>query len=37
MIQHLLSTGANVWLEKKDITYLQEYISSTESASSRST
>ena len=25
-------TGANVWLEKKDITYLQEYISSTESA-----
>ena len=26
------TTGANVWLEKKDITYLQEYISSTESA-----
>ena len=26
------STGANVWLEKKDVTYLQEYISSTESA-----
>ena len=25
-------TGPNVWLEKKDITYLQEYISSTESA-----
>ena len=25
-------TGANVWLEKKDITYLQEYVSSTESA-----
>ena len=25
-------TGANVWLEKKDVTYLQEYISSTESA-----
>ena len=26
------TTGANVWLEKKDITYLQEYVSSTESA-----
>jgi hypothetical protein len=26
------TTGANVWLEKKDITYLQEYISSTESS-----
>ena len=26
------TTGANVFLEKKDITYLQEYISSTESA-----
>ena len=26
------ATGANVWLEKKDVTYLQEYISSTESA-----
>ena len=26
------TTGANVYLEKKDITYLQEYISSTESA-----
>jgi len=26
------TTGANVWLEKKDITYLQEYISSTETA-----
>jgi hypothetical protein len=25
-------TGANVWLEKKDETYLQEYISSTETA-----
>jgi len=25
-------TGANVWLEKKDVTYLQEYISSTETA-----
>ena len=25
------TTGANVWLEKKDITYLQEYVSSTES------
>jgi len=25
-------TGTNVWLEKKDITYLQEYVSSTESA-----
>jgi len=25
-------TGANVFLEKKDITYLQEYVSSTESA-----
>ena len=25
-------TGPNVWLEKKDITYLQEYVSSTESA-----
>ena len=25
-------TGSNVWLEKKDITYLQEYISSTASA-----
>ena len=25
-------TGPNVWLQKKDITYLQEYISSTESA-----
>jgi len=26
------TTGANVWLEKKDVTYLQEYISSTETA-----
>ena len=26
------TTGANTWLEKKDVTYLQEYISSTESA-----
>ena len=26
------TTGANIYLEKKDITYLQEYISSTESA-----
>ena len=26
------TTGANVWLEKKDVTYLQEYISSTASA-----
>ena len=26
------TTGANVWLEKKDITYLQEYVSSTETA-----
>ena len=26
------ATGANTYLEKKDITYLQEYISSTESA-----
>ena len=26
------TTGANIWLEKKDITYLQEYISSTESS-----
>ena len=26
------TTGANVFLEKKDITYLQEYISSTESS-----
>ena len=25
-------TGANTWLEKKDVTYLQEYVSSTESA-----
>ena len=25
-------TGSNVWLEKKDITYLQEYVSSTASA-----
>lgn len=25
-------TGANIWLEKKDVTYLQEYVSSTESA-----
>jgi len=25
-------TGANIWLEKKDITYLQEYVSSTESS-----
>jgi len=24
-------TGANVWLEKKDVTYLQEYVSSTAS------
>jgi len=23
--------GANIWLEKKDVTYLQEYVSSTES------
>ena len=27
------TTGANTYLEKKDITYLQEYISSTESSS----
>ena len=26
-------TGANTWLEKKDVTYLQEYVSSTASAS----
>ena len=26
------STGANVWLEKKDVSYLQEYVPSTESA-----
>jgi hypothetical protein len=26
------TTGANIWLEKKDVTYLQEYIPSTESA-----
>ncbi len=26
------TTGTNVWLEKKDVTYLQEYISSTASA-----
>tara|TARA_R100001440_G_scaffold42472_3_gene62207 strand:- start:2497 stop:3204 length:708 start_codon:yes stop_codon:yes gene_type:complete len=26
------TTGPNVWLEKKDITYLQEYVSSTASA-----
>ena len=26
------TTGANIFLEKKDITYLQEYVSSTESA-----
>ena len=26
------TTGANTWLEKKDVTYLQEYISSTESS-----
>ena len=26
------TTGANVWLEKKDVTYLQEYVPSTESA-----
>ena len=26
------TTGANVFLEKKDISYLQEYVSSTESA-----
>jgi hypothetical protein len=26
------TTGANVFLQKKDVTYLQEYISSTESA-----
>ena len=25
-------TGSNIWLEKKDITYLQEYVSSTASA-----
>ncbi len=25
-------TGANIWLEKKDITYLQEYVPSTESS-----
>jgi len=24
-------TGANTWLEKKDVTYLQEYVSSTAS------
>jgi len=24
--------GANIWLEKKDVTYLQEYVSSTESS-----
>ena len=27
-----VTTGANVFLEKKDVTYLQEYISSTESS-----
>jgi hypothetical protein len=26
------TTGANVWLQKKDVTYLQEYVPSTESA-----
>ena len=26
------TTGANSWLEKKDVTYLQEYVPSTESA-----
>ena len=26
------TTGANIFLEKKDVTYLQEYVSSTESA-----
>ena len=26
------TTGPNVWLEKKDVTYLQEYVSSTASA-----
>ena len=26
------TTGANTYLEKKDVTYLQEYVSSTESA-----
>ena len=26
------TTGANVWLEKKDVTYLQQYVSSTESS-----
>ena len=26
------TTGANVWLEKKDVTYLQEYVPSTESS-----
>ena len=26
------TTGANVWLEKKDVSYLQEYVPSTESA-----
>ena len=26
------TTGSNVWLEKKDVTYLQEYVSSTASA-----
>ena len=25
------TTGANIWLEKKDVTYLQEYVSSTAS------
>jgi hypothetical protein len=26
------TTGANIWLEKKDVTYLQEYVPSTESS-----
>ena len=26
------TTGANIWLEKKDITYLQQYVPSTETA-----
>ena len=31
-IQHQLQQEQMYWLEKKDITYLQEYVSSTESA-----
>ena len=30
-------TGANVFLEKKDVTYLQEYVPSTEISKKRST